>query len=227
MGNPNNNAILFLFFVIYFFPDLKSSTIEKVFFVFAIFGTFTCQSRTGFIAFIIVFFVGSLIKKYSIKTSLLFTFLFLSVIFLLNRMGNVYLNTIDLNLMKQNSVQSRMDTWLMLWEMIKLKPFWGYSPYKDYFYNSNIYSESEYFLNAWRYGFLGLIAYIIVLWTSFISSIKMRFTKSGFCLSMFTIVIAITALTNNPLSDPMIYMMYAVYAGLFFSDKIKLERVTT
>lgn len=55
-------------------------------------------------------------------------------------------------------------------------------------------------------------------------AIKNCFSKSGFCLAMFTLVIAISALTNNPLSDTMIYMMFAFYAGLFFSDNIQTRR---
>lgn len=110
-----------------------------------------------------------------------------------------------------------------MWEMIKQKPVMGYSPYKDYFYNNNLYSENEYVLYTWRYGILGLISYISILWTSFYLSFKKRFFKHGFYLCMFTIVLAITAITNNPLCDTMIYMMYAFMAGLFFSDYLKME----
>ena len=139
-------------------------------------------------------------------------------------MGNIYLNSLVGNMMKQHSFRSRLETWNILWEMIKQKPLLGYSPYKDYFYINNIYSENEYFLNAWRYGLLGLITYLMILWTSFFKAIKNCFSKSGFCLAMFTLVIAISALTNNPLSDTMIYMMFAFYAGLFFSDNIQTRR---
>jgi hypothetical protein len=47
----------------------------------------------------------------------------------------------------------------------------------------------------------------------------MRFSKYGFMVAMFTLVIGITSFTNNPLSDGMIYMMFAMSAGLFFSQK--------
>lgn len=224
VGNPNNNAILFLFFVIFFFPEMKSKTSEKVFFLLAVFGTLACQSRTGFFALGIIFLLGSIIKKYAFKTTALYLLSFTGLFLLLLLMGNIYLNSLVGNMMKQNSLRSRLETWNILWEMIKQKPLLGYSPFKDYFYINNIYSENEYFLNAWRYGLLGLITYLMILWTSFFKAIKNCFSKSGFCLAMFTLVIAISALTNNPLSDTMIYMMFAFYAGLFFSDNIQTRR---
>lgn len=67
VGNPNNNAILFLFFVIFFFPEMKSKTSEKVFFLLAVFGTLACQSRTGFFALGIIFLLGSIIKNTHLK----------------------------------------------------------------------------------------------------------------------------------------------------------------
>lgn len=225
VGNPNNNAILFLFFVIFFFPELKSTWKERIYFLVAVFGLLACQSRTGFIAFGIVFLFGSVIKKYNLKTAVLYLLSFVGMFVLLMLMGNIYLNSLAGNIMKQHSLRSRLETWSMLWEMIKQKPLLGYSPFKDYFDNNHIYSESEYFLHAWRYGFLGLGAYLMILGSAFYASFKARFTKSGFFLSLFTIVIIVTALTNNPLSDTLIYMMYAFCAGLFFSDKMKGRRI--
>jgi O-antigen ligase len=134
-------------------------------------------------------------------------------------MGNYYLNSLAGNILKQNSVRSRLEPWSLMWEMIKQKPILGYSPNKEYFENNILYAESEYFLTTWRYGFSGLLAYILILFSLFYEGFKMRFSKYGFMVAMFTLVIGITSFTNNPLSDGMIYMMFAMSAGLFFSQK--------
>jgi O-antigen ligase len=226
VGNPNNNAILFLFFTIFFFPELKSTWKEKIYFLLAALGVFACQSRTGLVAFIAIFILGSVVKKYNLKAAGLYLLGFVGMFLGLMLLGNVYLNSLASNLMKQHSVRGRLETWKMLWEMIKQKPIIGYSPSKDYFDENNIYSESEYFLFAWRFGFLGLFAYLYMTFSGFYAGFKARLTNNGFRFAAFSIVIIITAFTNNPLSDPMIFMMYAFSAGLFFSDRLKVREVT-
>jgi O-antigen ligase len=220
LGNPNNNAVLFLFFVVFFFPEEQSKFANKVFFILAIFGTLACQSRTGFIALGLVLVIGFLIKKYSLKSLLVYTTSSISIYVILMISGNIYLNSLAGNIIKQNSVRGRIETWSVMWEMIKLKPLFGYSPNKEHFERTIIYPESEYLLNTWRYGFLGLLAYIMILWSSFFAGFKQRFSKYGFCFTLFSLVIAITAMTNNPLNDAMISMMFAISAGLFYGEQM-------
>lgn len=225
LGNPNNNAVLFLFFVIYFFPESKSTNTEKLFFLLSVFGTFACQSRTGFISLGIILLVGYFIKKYTLKTLAFFSVISIGLYLFLTQLGNTYLNTLSGNIIKQNSVNSRIETWSFMWEMIKQKPIIGYSPNKEYFETTIVYSENEYLFTTWKYGFTGLISFILILWTTFYSGFQKRFSKKGFCLAMFSLVIAITSLTNNPLSDTMIYMMFAITAGLFYGEQMNKTKV--
>lgn len=225
VGNPNNNAILFLFFVIFFFPEIKSTWKGRIYFLLAVFGMLACQSRTGFIAFGIVFLLGCISKKYNLKTAVLYLISFTAMFFILVLLGNLYLNSLAGNIMQQHSIRSRLETWSLLWEMIKQKPLLGYAPYKEYFETNNIYSESEYFLYAWRYGLLGLGAYLLALLTGFYFSLKGKMNENGFRFSMFIIVILITAITNTPTSDTMILMMYAFCAGLFFQNQLQERKV--
>ena len=226
LGNPNNNALLFLFFVVFFFPEEKSKIANKVFFLFAIFGTLACQSRTGFIALGIVLIIGVLIKKYSIKSLFFYVATSISMCVILMLLGNIYLNSLAGNVIKQNSVRGRLETWSVMWKMIKLKPLIGYSPNKEYFEKTIVYPESEYLLNTWRYGFIGLFAYFMILWNTFYAGFQNRFSKYGFCFALFTVVIAIAAITNNPLNDSMISLMFAISAGLFYGEQMNSPRFT-
>lgn len=220
VGNPNNNAILFLFFIVFFFPKKKSTLIEKTYFLTAVFCFLACQSRTGLVAFTVIFILGAILRKYNLGTFLLYCLGFISMHFSLIFLGNIYMGSFG-NIMKQNSVRGRLETWNMLWQMIKKRPLLGYSPFKDYFYSNNIYAESEYFQNTWRYGFIGLLAYLAWMLNIVLDSFRNKFTESGFRLFLFTIVILITGLTNCPLSDTAIYMMFALCCGLFFAEKLK------
>ena len=226
LGNPNNNAILFLFFVSYFFPEEKTKITKKVYFLLAIFGTLACQSRTGFISLVFILIIGVLTKNYSIKSLLFYIASSITMFVILMLLGNLYLNSLAGNIIKQNSVRGRIETWTIMWEMIKLKPIIGYSANKEYFEKTIVYPESEYLLNTWRYGFLGLFAYFMILWNAFYAGFQNRFSKYGFCFALFTVVIAIAAITNNPLNDSMISMMFAISAGLFYGEQMNSPRFT-
>jgi len=85
IGNPNTNAIVFLFFGVIFYPKRNFFNFELVFFFTAMFLFFLCQSRTGFITLSVII-LYDLIKrlvtsKWEISTSVpsllvLFAFFF-------------------------------------------------------------------------------------------------------------------------------------------------------
>ena len=101
-----------------------------------------------------------------------------------------------------NSLRGRFEVWQYLFEMVKEKPVFGYGPYKQYFYQNEIYSESEYILYLWRYGIIGLLMYItwiiIPLWKNLKAAAENRF------YILIAVAIMITAITNNPLTNQMI-----------------------
>lgn len=220
LGNPNNNAILFLFFFILFFPRKESKILDNLFFIAAGIGVIACQSRTGFISLVTIFIIGSIISKPDNKLILVMAGIYLLSFIGFNYMGNKYLNTLASNVTKQTSVTGRINVWEMLWNMIKEKPYFGYSPFKEYFYSHKIYSENEYILYLWRYGFIGLGAYIFMLLNNIYIAYRSVNKVEGYRLLLFTIVIIITAITNNPLSDVSVFMMYSFLAGNFFSMKL-------
>ena len=233
-GNPNNNAILFLFFTALFFPARDSSRTDRALFLLAFLGCLFCQSRTGFIALIVISIAGTILFRHSLRMALthllvfpaLYLFfkfvdaLYLGHIFDI-RFGGTYLGSMaSTEIASENSVQVRLEIWKKLWQMIKQKPLLGYGPNKDFFYDNKMYPESEYVLVAWRYGFIGLGLFVLNLlylaWKGLTSG-----RNEGRRMVLFMLVILITAITNVPLNDPNILMMFAAFIGLYFSGCIE------
>jgi O-antigen ligase len=217
VGNPNNNAILFLFFTVWFFPSAGQTVKEKMWYYLSLLAVIACQSRTGFIALGIVFTAGNIVRGNAIKSwlldlvviALMFAFLFL--------LGNVYLSSLAGNMMKQNSVRGRLETWQFLGNMIAQKPWLGYAPSKEYFEANTLYAENEYILYTWRFGIAGGLLYSVWLGYSFVKSYVQRMTHSGFVLLLFSTVVGITALTNCPLSDGFLLLLFAIATGYFYN----------
>lgn len=126
-------------------------------------------------------------------------------------------------LSENSSLNSRIQTWGKLWEMVKSKPYFGHAPFKQFFYKNGIYSENEYILILWRYGFVGLGIYLMWLLYPLALSVK-NFSKENLRNIIYIIVvILVTALTNNPLTESRIFMFYAILTGLFFNNYNKLK----
>ena len=120
---------------------------------------------------------------------------------------------------QSNSVQGRMEVWGDLLLMVKEKPIFGYGPNKNYFYQNKIYSESEYIMFIWRYGIVGLLAYILLLIYLFSVAYNQRLSTEGLLLLQSVVIIGITSLTNNPLSSREISILWGLIIGSFFYIK--------
>jgi len=257
MGNPNNNALMFLFFAIFFAPIPKQSRLDTVLFLLSFLAILACQSRTGMIAFMVVMFVHFIVQairrmakwryvtKYAVGLVLVF-FCFSTVDNLWIERGieqtenmteaqiielqeqqaaesgvDVNSNDYIMSLVEQDmsqttSVKGRLEVWKHLWGMVKKKPIFGHGPYKEYFYDNNLYSESEYMLVIWRYGFIGLLFYLVWIALPLIRSFKHYDYVSHKYLWLYSIVIMLAAITNNPFSEPRILAIYALLIGHFF-----------
>ena len=216
-GNPNTNAAVFGFFSILLFP--KDSTIKRsiIWFLIAVFMLFLCQSRTNLIAFT-VFLISSF---FILKSSAFFKVKFLSLILITFFISfivssNAYINALfSKDVMQHNSLMGRIETWKHLWEMIKEKPIFGHAPYKEYFYQNNIYSESEYVLQTWRYGFIGLFLYVLLLIIPFLSGLKNLIKPHSITIVLTIVLMAINSLTNNPFAERAIMVLFAITIGFF------------
>lgn len=132
--------------------------------------------------------------------------------------GTKYLSSVDFEDMDQNtSINSRIKIWSELLKMIKNKPIFGHGPQKNFFYDRNLYPENEYILILWRFGILGLTAYIFVLFFPIYKSFRKFGWKLDYNLC-FLILISITAITNLPLCEPRISILFAISYGFILKN---------
>lgn len=225
LGNPNDNAILFLFYFSYFLSRTVSFGINRnqIFMYLSFLCVVLTQSRTGFIAGLTVYIVWSILTHQSKKVSTINISCFIATFFIAFTFSplslDYYANTSP-NLAKNNSVMGRIEMWEHLIGMIKHKPIFGYGPNKDYFYDNGLYPESEYVLYLWRYGIVGLFLYIGWIFLPIYK--KFKELKNGIFYLLFAMVIGMNAITNCPLSSPKIHALFALTIGYFFAT-IKSE----
>jgi O-antigen ligase len=225
MNNPNNNAILFSFFSILFFPFQFNKT-RLIWFIVALVMTFLCQSRTSIFAvlvFMACVFIFKLVK-WTLKQWLvfglivlvcyLFAWMLCSQFFQYPIYGNSMFNGVALN---SHSALGRLEAWKYLWNMIVEKPFFGFGPNKDYFYTNHLYSENEYILFTWRYGFIGLVQYLLFYYIPFKKLVIQNKTPYSKYLILIILLLLVTALTNNPLCERNIFILFAISLGSIYN----------
>lgn len=122
-----------------------------------------------------------------------------------------------------SSMMGRYEIWKHLWQMIKTKPLFGHGPYKEYFYENDLYAENEYIFMAWRYGFIGLAIYLALLGILLVIAFKNRHLDSGWNLILVLILYGITSLTNLPFAAITLNMLFAIMIGVLFAD-LRLEK---
>jgi len=126
------------------------------------------------------------------------------------------LSLINPTVVQTNSVMGRLEVWQLLGEMIIQKPIFGHGPNKDFFYDRNLYPESEYVLQTWRYGFVGVGVFLAMLFSPLYHSKNVNL-KMLFALALA--VILINSLTNNPFTDRQINVFFAALIGVFIGSK--------
>ena len=215
MGNPNTNALLFLFFTVYFLPIEKKREHWTLCYT-ALFMVFLCQSRTSLIAAGLV--VGAMLfltKKDGLKAAVwkLVTSIGLYVLATMIATSffkySSYSNSLmDGSALYSTSLRSRWESWSILWEMIKTKPLFGFGPYKAYFTAHQLYSENEYLLIWWRYGIFGLLFYLGIFLLPFWEMFRRKFDAHAGKAMIMIGVMLIAALTNNPLTERSISVLF-------------------
>ena len=227
MGNPNLNAILFSIFSVYYLTCNKEYKRNYSFFFFYLSFAmilFT-QSRTVIISITLIILLFFYInKEFSWKSIFKITIFLLSTVLAVrysDQYSLKYISNAKLSILENGSIRGRIEIWSYLWEMIKKKPFWGYGINKEFFYVNYLYSENEYILITWRYGIIGLLGYLTMLLGPLIYyRNKINFHKSpkNIFYLFIILIFGINALTNNPMSDPVLLLIFAVSTGAFLSQ---------
>lgn len=217
--NPNINAVIFGFYMIYFLP-LKFNKQKISWFFVACLMLFLCQSRTAVLAVIFTFvlILTFQLSDWSWKIYFAMISSFITLYLLSWAMTTDFFTYQSYsNNIVSNSAISRFETWKYLGGMIKDKPIFGYGVNKNFFYKNKLFSENEYILTTWRYGAIGLVFYLlfflIPLKNYIFNRKKMVMQKSGILIIG---IIMVTALTNNPFQDRTIIFLIALTFGLIW-----------
>lgn len=234
-GNPNNNALIFLFYFCWFLWSMFDEKIKKIkyfqwiFLFLSITAIILCQSRTALVIIIVIPIIYFIFYHKPIKyliCILLGTAFIFFILSITNKYSIIYFSDFFKNIVESGenivstnqSVRGRLDVWKFLIDMWKEKPIFGYGPYKNFFYSYTIYSENEYILYLWRYGIIGIILYIF--WYLFpiikYENKKFKIFITQFYL-LFGLSMMIAAITNNPISHPMISTLLAIAMGHHFA----------
>lgn len=236
MGNPNINAILFLFFVsFYSFLLIERNKVEsswnylskkalRFFFLLSILLVILCQSRTGIVALFFVYVLGVFYRKAKWFEILIEVFLivgFFGLSAFLDTIALQYLFNTKPQLQENNSLAVRLKIWGKLIRMWTEQPFFGYGPNKAYIYREKLHPENEYVFYLWRYGIQGVIAYLAIFCVPIFYFFK-RIKEFTF-LIFAVLIVSLVALMNNPLSNPKISVLFALILGFSIVQFTRIE----
>ncbi|MDQ7799259.1 MAG: O-antigen ligase family protein [Candidatus Edwardsbacteria bacterium] len=216
MGNPNNNAILWSFFAAYFLSAKKNLWVY-LFFLVSVTMVMLTGSKTAALALLAMLLVNWQLQRFSLKSAAIVLtsggmMLGAVALFNISYISNLWNTDLAGNL----SLMKRLEIWEHLAEMIRRSPWIGYGPNKDYFYQNHLYSESEYFLMAWRYGLIGLVMYLGQVLIPVIHGWRYRSLPYPKMLILFSVIILLAAFSNNPLTDARFLALYAALCGLSY-----------
>ena len=215
MGNPNTNALLFLFFTVYFLP-IENNRAHWSLCYSALLMVFLCQSRTSLLAAgIVIVALLILTKKDGIKAAVWKVVSSIGLYLLATMIATSFFkytsysnSLMDGSALYSTSLRSRWESWSILWDMIKTKPLFGFAPYKSYFTAHQLYAENEYLLIWWRYGIFGLLFYLGIFLLPFWELFRRKFAAHAGKAMIMIGVMLIAALTNNPLTERSISVLF-------------------
>lgn len=132
MGNPNCNAVFFLFFTCYYLARYSFHKRNIISLIISVVMVLLTQSRTGFISLIIILIIFILkdmnLEKIG-KGLILLSFLALAI----SIVNAEYISALwDRPLEKITSLTVRFDIWVMLIEMVKDQWLIGLGPFKEF-----------------------------------------------------------------------------------------------
>jgi O-antigen ligase len=225
-GNPNINALVFLFFSVAFLPIQQRKNTLWWFFV-AVLMMFLCQSRTAILGLgAILIVAGFLMKQHFTIRKWTILLLGISVVYLLSwsMTTNFFHHALYSNnlftghILKTGSARGRWEAWTFLGEMILQRPLFGYGGNKAYFYAQKIYSENEFILMAWRYGIFGLMGYLLIYLLPLKAFFQAKKIEQSYPALLSIVLMLVAALTNNPFVDRTIMVLFAAVIGAVYSQ---------
>lgn len=229
MSNPNNNAILFIFFICHFITKLIYTKLSLLPLITAIIMTILCQSRSAFIALGVMFFILFFIYlKLNIKY-IIYGLLFITIVLLVSpHIDDRYYRYItsiwEIPIEENTSLAFRIYIWDYLINLLDTSNHMliGFAN-KNFLYSNEINTDSLYIFILFQYGLIGISIYVALLLIPLIQSFiyKNQYTMET---GLFIIVIIIAGLLNHPLGSQTLLTLtfFLIGAGYSTTDYIKL-----
>ena len=215
LGNPNNNAVMFLIFLVFFLPRTfkrKNAVFPLV--LISIVGVFACQSRTGFLALIFLLLFYFFGYRFGWKNILIYCFIFVVGQLLFQFMGNTYVGTISNGEVLESVASGRFQQWDKIIASMPGHWFFGHGVNKEYFELNEIHPESEYFLILFRYGVVGVLI-LISFWIVLIVKCIRNWGSPNNMLLIGTIIIfIIVGIMNAPMHSNKLSLMLVLALGI-------------
>lgn len=171
MGNPNYNGFLFLIYYIvfsnyYLIFEKNKYALSALFTLISIVLITMTQSRTCLL--ILGLIVSGQIAFYQFKWSRIFVYGSLVLVLLfsflaVNRSSLSYLSGTEFSVKRNTSLNGRIASWKWMHEEWLNKPLLGNGPSKALIYEEEFYPENEYLFILWRYGIIGLLLYVTLI----------------------------------------------------------------
>jgi hypothetical protein len=199
LGNPNNNAILFVLCLIFFLPRKQDSKSSMILSSLAVIGVIACQSRTGVICLFLVLVLYFIFYKPGRLTVITLSSVFLVCFFAFGYAGNTYLASLgDAGYLREAKI-GRLEQWNRIIESMPGYWIMGHGVNKEFFEARGIYAESEYFLALYRYGIAGVLC--VMLYWLLLAKKHIQEALSSHGLNLFgcIAVFAVSGITNSPL----------------------------
>ena len=226
MGNPNNNALMFLMFLVLLLPTREEKLDWNMLYpLIAILGVLACQSRTGFIVLVVLLTFYFIIQRIKIKHILFYFVLIAAAFFLLKLAGNTYIGSLSNVRRLEAAKAGRVLQWIKIFDSMGGSWVFGHGVNKEYFEKNEIYAESEYFLILFRYGVVGVITLIGFWGLLLFRNLKNIRKQSGILFYGSFIVFALSGIMNTPLHSTKLSVVLVLSIGLGLLYKDGREKV--
>jgi O-antigen ligase len=245
LGNPNYFALANIGFFFYgltnyiYFREKKGIIITLLAFI----ALLVSQSRTNLVVLIILFVCFLLVvycsswaskkhKKIVFYILSLFSVIAIFILILMLKFGVLtyifsgFSTVYNDGLENQNSFGTRLLMWKYYLLLIEQQFLFGYGPSKDYF--DYAVADNNYIFITFKYGFVGLVMYMI-LWLSIIFSAFKSFVKKPNKFSSLVLFLALATLASSFLAETMeslrLSPLLFLFAGVSLGQKDKLYYV--
>jgi O-antigen ligase len=219
IGNPNVNGVLFLIFTAYFLSRFNYHKIDLHKAIIAAVIVLLTQSRTDFIALVLILpYVAIATNRLSFKGLLKIVIIMtisisLMAIALLLIQSAYILSLWTTPIGENSSFQVRVMVWEIIYKAILESPIIGHGGNKEFFYSQGINAESQYVFTAFLYGFVGLAIYFSFMFYPFYYFYKNKNTYT-LMTAIFSIAFIVTSVTNAPLNDYRIFILAVTFLAI-------------